>query len=141
MARGGRWGVPTLTPTGPRAVEMVQRADGLIVMAKDADKTLAQFFDDPPRDFAAFVRQCVKTIRALQRPGETFDDQQIAARFEIAKEIFVVLRGDMKWSVEKAIDHIPEYLPRHLLGGRNAWEPDAKMTLWAESKTAAIIPS
>jgi len=52
----------------------------------------------------------------------------IKDRANICWEIFRVLRGDMRWSWMRIVDHIPRYL-RMKLDGQD-WEPDAR-TMWA----------
>lgn len=45
-------------------------------------------------------------------------------RAGICIRIFRVLRGDMRWSWQRAIDHVPQYLRQELDG--TSWEPSAR---------------
>lgn len=49
-------------------------------------------------------------------------------RVNICIEIFRILRGDLKWTVTRALDHMLEYLRNELDGV--AWEPKAKRASW-----------
>jgi hypothetical protein len=49
-------------------------------------------------------------------------------RINICLDVFKVLRGDMKWSWQRAIDHVPQYLQKVLDG--DDWEPEARAA-WA----------
>lgn len=57
---------------------------------------------------------------------------EVKRRANICLDIFKVLRGDMKWSWQRAIDHVPQYLRLQLEG--QAWEPSARAA-WAPSTT------
>jgi hypothetical protein len=53
-------------------------------------------------------------------------------RVGVCLDIFKVLRGDMKWSWQRAADHIPIYL-RKVLDGE-PWEPSARAA-WTANAT------
>jgi len=48
----------------------------------------------------------------------------IKDRFDICAKVFRALRGDLKWSIPKVIDHLPGFLLKAIDG--EAWEADAK---------------
>jgi hypothetical protein len=52
---------------------------------------------------------------------------EIKRRFDICARVFRVLRGDLKWSVTRILDHLPRYLRCELDG--QPWKPDAS-TIW-----------
>jgi len=58
---------------------------------------------------------------------------KVKERFEICVRIFRVLRGDLKWGVERIMGHLPHYLRCELDG--LPWEPDARAT-WAAQDSA-----
>lgn len=49
---------------------------------------------------------------------------EIKRRFEMCAAIFVKLRGELHWGLQRALDKIPEYLDAELSG--SAWTPDAR---------------
>lgn len=49
-------------------------------------------------------------------------------RADICVKIFRILRGDLKWGVERAIDYLPRFLRSELDGVD--WKPDARLALW-----------
>lgn len=50
-------------------------------------------------------------------------------RVQKCLDMFRVLRGDLKWSIERCVDSMPVYLRTALDGGN--WEPDARArSLW-----------
>ena len=60
-------------------------------------------------------------------PGTATTSEQ-KLRVNMCLDIVKVLRGDMKWSWERIIDHIPGYLSKKLDG--SDWEPSARAA-WA----------
>jgi len=58
---------------------------------------------------------------------------EVKRRGRLCVEIFKVLRGDLHWSWQRAVDHLPAYL-RQALDGQD-WEPEARQrAMWAPSK-------
>lgn len=49
---------------------------------------------------------------------------EVKRRFDECSKIFCELRGQLKWGVQRAIDHIPEYLGKVLNG--ESWKPDRR---------------
>ncbi len=49
---------------------------------------------------------------------------EVKRRTQICQKIFAVLRGDMNWGLQRAIDHISRYLRLELDGV--SWEPDQR---------------
>lgn len=47
-------------------------------------------------------------------------------RFEICAEGFQIMKGDLKWSYQRALDELPRYLRAKLDG--NDWKPDTRST-------------
>jgi hypothetical protein len=52
---------------------------------------------------------------------------EVKRRFNLCAEIFVKLKGEMKWSLQRALDHVPIYLKDELNG--TDWKPNAR-TCW-----------
>lgn len=75
----------------------------------------------------AVVRSFERRHRLIIVPGSMTVAEQ-KRRVGICLDIVKVLRGDMKWSWQRIIDHIPVYLNEKLDG--NDWEPSAR-TAWA----------
>lgn len=53
---------------------------------------------------------------------------EMVRRIQLCVKIFRVLRGDLKWSIERILDSMPKYLRAELDG--TAWEPEAKRQSW-----------
>lgn len=67
------------------------------------------------------------TKRAV-RPTEA----QIKERFNICAKWFGIFRGDLKWSVQRAVDHLPDALRTELDGGQ--YEPPGEgKAIWKPS--------
>ena len=56
-------------------------------------------------------------------PGVVNESEQ-KRRVNVCLDIVKVLRGDMQWSWQRIIDHLPGYLSEKLDG--NDWEPSAR---------------
>lgn len=55
-------------------------------------------------------------------------EREVKRRFEICARIFKVLRGDMKWSISRALDKLPEYLRCELDG--TPYDPKDARAVW-----------
>lgn len=53
---------------------------------------------------------------------------EAARRTQLCLKIFRALRGDLKWTLPRAIDHLSIYLRKELDG--EPWEPEAKRASW-----------
>lgn len=51
----------------------------------------------------------------------TITQSEVKRRFELCQKIFKILRGDLKWGIERIIDHLPQYLTAELNG--SDWDP------------------
>lgn len=92
-----------------------------------------------PRSFTRLLgtrENIAKTVRAFEGVIATsFESDamkqitrdEIKRRFELCVKIFMILVGDCKWGVERALGRLGEYLRLELAG--TAWEPDAR-TYW-----------
>lgn len=49
---------------------------------------------------------------------------EVRRRFDICAKIFIQLRGDLKWGIQRITDHLPIYLRAELDG--KTWEPDQR---------------
>ena len=56
---------------------------------------------------------------------------EVKRRFEICEQILKALRGDLGWSVPRALDHLPRLLRSELDGV--SWEPEAR-TMWSPNQ-------
>lgn len=69
------------------------------------------------------------TQAAITTIGKSFEQQamrnptqdEVKRRFEIVMKYAVMLRGDLKWGLDRICDTLPEILRTELLGQR--WEP------------------
>ena len=62
-------------------------------------------------------------------------EAEVKRRFNLCADIFKVLRGDMKWSIARAIDKIPEYLRCELDGVH--YDPKDARAVWLPSDAAS----
>ena len=53
---------------------------------------------------------------------------EVKRRTDICLRIFKELRGDLKWGVERILDHLPQFLRAELDGV--PWRPDTEHCLW-----------
>ena len=60
--------------------------------------------------------------------GNRITQAEIKRRGEMCIKIFRVLRGDLKWTVERILDHLALYLRKELDGV--TWEPEARRASW-----------
>lgn len=59
---------------------------------------------------------------------------EMSRRVQLCIKIFRILRGDLKWGLERILDSLPEFLRKELDG--IPWEPEAKRASWfAGSRT------
>jgi hypothetical protein len=62
---------------------------------------------------------------------------EVKRRFDMCVKIFAILRGDLKWSLEKAFDMMPNYLGCELDGAE--WLPSAR-TMWRpQTDTSSLV--
>lgn len=64
----------------------------------------------------------------LVHGGARITAGEIKRRTEMCLAIFKVLRGDLKWTVERILDFLPTYLRKQLDGA--PWEPEARRATW-----------
>lgn len=55
---------------------------------------------------------------------------EIKRRFDLCSKIFENLRGDLKWTVSRALDHLPRYLRCELDGEPYDPKAEPKRVLW-----------
>lgn len=60
--------------------------------------------------------------------GNRITQAEIKRRGEMCIKIFRMLRGDLKWTIERILDHLPQYLRKELDG--LTWEPEARRASW-----------
>ena len=60
-------------------------------------------------------------------------NDEVKRRTNICLKIFAILRGDLDWGLQRAIDHFSRYLRLELDG--DSWEPDERQ-LWVPSDGA-----
>jgi hypothetical protein len=88
-----------------------------VALAIEAAVTTS-FVQDETRSGAIIVARSTRITQA-----------ETKRRVQICVRIFRVLRGDMKWSWQRAVDHLPIYL-RNELDGED-WEPSARSS-WTQ---------
>lgn len=90
-------------------------------------------------DTANFNRMCVGVTDVIERSFQRdrlmlirpiINDTERKRRLTMCEKIIRTLRGDMKWSLTRILDHLPEYLRAELDG--ESWEPSARAS-WTTS--------
>jgi hypothetical protein len=76
---------------------------------------------------ASFMFDDMNTALKIHRQTQA----EVKRRFDICAKIFECCRGDLKWSLDRVIDHLPVYLRNELDGV--SWEPSARKT-WASNQ-------
>jgi hypothetical protein len=64
---------------------------------------------------------------SFREDGARMTRSEARRRFLASARIFRLLRGDLHWGLQRALDHLPGYLRCELDGVR--WDPDAR-TIW-----------
>jgi hypothetical protein len=83
------------------------------------------------RQVSAVTLGIVSAIeQSFAADGARQTQAEIKRRFEICAKIFENLRGDMKWAVQRCLDHLPRYLRCELDGQPYDPKQDAKRVLW-----------
>jgi len=74
----------------------------------------------------AFERAIAKSFEThpMRQGVSGISSAEVKRRFEICAKIFVKLKGDLKWGLQRALDHVSEYLTAELNG--SDWVPDAR---------------
>lgn len=80
----------------------------------------------------SFANGVAKAIQAsfISHPMRNKTRAEVQRRFNMAKDIALQLRGDLKWPVQRIADHLTEYL-RNELDGVD-WKPDDRR-VWITS--------
>lgn len=60
----------------------------------------------------------------------------VKERFDKCAEIFEVLRGDLKWSLMKIEEHLPQYFQQAMNG--EDWKPSAR-TSWVRKDNTTLV--
>ena len=89
-----------------------------------------------PKLVAGISAAVSKSFDVDQQPGHLIlvtgvrrvTKEETDRRVKICVGIFKVLRGDLKWSLDRIVDHLPKYLRAELDG--TSWEPSARAGLW-----------
>lgn len=80
--------------------------------------------DDQLTRVTVAIERAIADSLAADRARVTRDE--VRRRFSICERLLRQLRGDLKWGLQRVLDHIPRYLRYELDGVR--WEPDARVT-------------
>ena len=84
-------------------------------------------------DPANFKRMCAGVTDVIERSFQrdrlllirpVINDTERRRRLSMCTKIIRTLRGDLKWSLVRILDHLPEYLRAELDG--ESWEPGAR---------------
>jgi len=73
----------------------------------------------------AFEREIAKSLTADQIAQPT--RAEVKRRFTLCVKIFMILVGDLKWGVDRALGRLGEYLRKEI--DHTPWEPDRR-TFW-----------
>ncbi len=84
-------------------------------------------------DTANFQRMCAGVADVIEQSFQRdrlmliqpiVNDTERRRRLALCEKIIRTLRGDMKWSLTRILDHLPEYLRAELDG--ESWEPSTR---------------
>lgn len=95
---------------------------------------LSALLDDPAllqRVTASFVDAVAKSFEEDQTIRSVYSYAETKRRFEICARVFCHLRGDLKWSIERALDMMPYYMRCELEGIAYSPEANAAHAMWA----------
>ncbi len=89
-----------------------------------------------PQLYAGIFTAVSKSFEVDQQPGHLIlvtgvrrvTPAEQKRRVHLCIGIIKVLRGDLKWSLTRIVDHLPKYLRAELDG--TPWEPAARAGLW-----------
>ncbi len=70
----------------------------------------------------AFEEAITKSFE--KHPMRHLTKSEVDRRFDLAAKIFVKLRGELKWGIDRALGHLSEYLGAELSG--SDWTPDPR---------------
>jgi hypothetical protein len=79
---------------------------------------------------ALAIERAVASSFAADGARPTSDE--IRRRFRICEQLVRQLRGDLGWGLQRALDHLGQYLRCELDG--MSWRPDARMVWAPENK-------
>jgi hypothetical protein len=93
--------------------------------------------DQIPNVVAGIEKAVLKSFEEDRAPGRIIlvtalpriTRDEVKRRSEICMKIFRELRGDLKWTVARIVDHLPKFLRMTLDGV--SWEPEARRSSWA----------
>ncbi len=71
----------------------------------------------------------VAVAASFAQDNARMTQSEIKRRFEMCEGIFRALKGDMHWSIHRALDHLTRFLRCELDGVD--WEPEAKRSTWS----------
>jgi hypothetical protein len=82
----------------------------------------------------AAVLQSFETDQARTSPlllrQVSITHDEVKRRGRICTQLFRELRGDLKWGVDRILDHLPSFLRKELDG--IPWQPEARRASWVE---------
>jgi hypothetical protein len=99
----------------------------------------AELLDVLEGDPANFKRMCAGVTNVIERSFQRdrlmlirpiVNDTERRRRLAMCEDIIRTLRGDLKWSLTRILDHLPDYLRAELDG--ESWEPSARAS-WTTS--------
>lgn len=91
-------------------------------------RPFADLLTDGQYSAAVMKFEAVLVASFGQRPVRHMTQQHIKDRYALCEKIFRLLRGDLKWGLERVWGHMLGYLLKELDG--SDWKPDAR-TVWA----------
>lgn len=80
------------------------------------------------RSIRSSFEEDTQRSKSAKLPPPSMTRGEVKRRFAICLNIYKMLRGDLKWGMKRALDHLPRYLRNSLDGVQ--WEPD-KRSVWA----------
>lgn len=94
--------------------------------------------DQIPKVVRGLERAVEKSFADDQQPGRIIlvtgvakkapSQAEMKRRGELCLKIFMALRGDLSWGIDRILDQLPRFLRLELDG--TPWEPEARRATW-----------
>ena len=87
---------------------------------------MAAFLDLISEDQVAHVTLAIERtiLESFRADGSRMTGDELRRRFGICERLVRHLRGDVRWGLQRVLDHLPRYLRCELDGV--SWTPDAR---------------
>jgi hypothetical protein len=96
---------------------------------------------DTENRMAAIIEESFNT---RPMPSGVITRGEVIRRVEMAKEVFLTLVNESKWSAQRALDHLPQFLTRGIDGSEPIpeWAKIAACgnSMWGVEAAARVVP-